>query len=168
MASPDTDASFFEALEEDLRSSPHASNDATRRLTFFEPGLISGAGELASDEDALPIETAGDFEFEAVNEYVAFASPNDASHPDQPPPKPGDLAGSVIDADGLPSAGVVVSVRRFDGKPCEIEMRFQREYKPYTITAKEVRADHYVASSRPKNSWARSWASDAVAPKRRM
>ena len=37
------------------------------------------------------------------------------------------------------------------GKPYEIAFRFRREYKPYTIAAKEVRADHYVASSRPKN-----------------
>ncbi|MBL9082238.1 MAG: cytochrome c biogenesis protein CcsA [Planctomycetales bacterium] len=38
-----------------------------------------------------------------------------------------------------------------DGKSYGVWLRFQRDYKPYSITAKEVRADHYVASSRPKN-----------------
>ncbi|MGC3970207.1 MAG: cytochrome c biogenesis protein CcsA [Pirellulales bacterium] len=38
-----------------------------------------------------------------------------------------------------------------DGKSYGVWFRFLREYKPYSITANEVRADHYVASSRPKN-----------------
>ncbi len=49
--------------------------------------------------------------------------------------------------------GIMVSPQRVkvDGKTYEVALRFERDYKPYTIQLNEVRGDMYMGTSIPRN-----------------
>lgn len=129
-----------EQLPYDLKIVGYVQNANVRRKGPFEPTkATAGAGLSRTIEVLEP--SKGASSSGTVDLPAAFIEVLDKKNG-------GKSLGVYLAAVGL---GAPQRLPDVDGKPCQIEMRFQREYKPYTITAKEVRADHYVASSRPKN-----------------
>jgi RNA polymerase sigma-70 factor (ECF subfamily) len=105
-------ASNANVLNSRLQRTPHASYDASRHVTFFEPLMEFGAREAAQDPVAPPDDMSEIFEenFVAISDYTVQ---EDGSDKEAPAPRC-RVAGVVLDSDGAARAGVVVSLRRTD------------------------------------------------------
>lgn len=105
-------ASNANVLNSRLQRTRHASYDASRHVTFFEPLMEFGACEAAQDPVAPPDDMSEIFEenFVAISDHTVQ---EDGSDKGAPAPKC-RVAGVVLDSDGGARAGVVVSLRRVD------------------------------------------------------
>lgn len=105
-------ASNFDVLGSRLRRTPHASHEASGRVTFFEPLMAFGAREGGGDPDAAP-DPMSEILAENYAEIADYTVHAEGSGQGVPAPK-GRVAGVVLDSDGVARAGVVVSLRRVD------------------------------------------------------
>lgn len=105
-------ASNANVLNSRLQRTPHASYDASRHVTFFEPLMEFGAREATQYPVAPPDDMSEIFEenFVAISDYTVQ---EDGSDKEAPAPRC-RVTGVVLDSDGAARAGVVVSLRRTD------------------------------------------------------